>query len=724
MKLRKLAAAGLVLALGLSLGAPAFAAEAADARLTKVTLAVKGTLDIDDSYTQFYGQPDETPLGTRWDLNWSGEDRNLTVSATDEGKVLYMSYREDQNDITASSGSYGSGPSFPAMTRAQAQEAAQAFLSRVLSDNEEALFSGEEEESLSAEDYSFRGSILLNALPSPMTFYLRVRLRDGTVTSFWRGDVSDYAGQPTPAGTSTTGDKARELLKSTLSLRLEYVLDADSEMAVLRYLPNSTDEFYVDAATGELVNLTELQRMLREQYAVAGGDNMVFNTSMKAADAAAEEGAASLTEIELEGVAKLEDVLDKEALDKATRAWSELGLGSYTLGSATYSVNRETSEVTARITYAKNTEDGIYRRYITVDAKTGQLLSMSGSNPFQVRQDGVRFLSAQAAQEKAEAFLTLLWGDQFARTEVYNAPDPETDATLWAFTFAQKVNGYFFPGNSISVRVDAADGSIMGFSKNFDDDVTFDSAQGLISEEAAIDAWCQSYPVELGYMEIPVALDMSAEFELLRNAGYHYYNTLKPGYALGEREYRYTGVDAKTGQLAKTEYHDPAQMIYDDLEGHWAQEILTELARYRVGWWGGKAEPDKALTQLDYIKLLASADGYLYDPETEDVESLYNYAIRRGILTKESRQDDKVLTRAEMVEMLLNSLGYGPVARLSGIFRCDFADADLIPEAQLGYAALAQGLGIVSGDSLGSYAPQRPAVRSEAAVMLWKYMKR
>ena len=49
MKLRKLAAAGLVLALGLSLGAPAFAAEAADARLTKVTLAVKGTLDIDDS---------------------------------------------------------------------------------------------------------------------------------------------------------------------------------------------------------------------------------------------------------------------------------------------------------------------------------------------------------------------------------------------------------------------------------------------------------------------------------------------------------------------------------------------------------------------------------------------------------------------------------------------------------------------------------------------------
>ena len=91
MKLRKLAAALIAGALSLSLAAPALAAEAADARLAKVTLAVKGILDIGDEYTEFYGEPNETPLGTRWNLNWKSEEEELSVTATGEGKVLSLS---------------------------------------------------------------------------------------------------------------------------------------------------------------------------------------------------------------------------------------------------------------------------------------------------------------------------------------------------------------------------------------------------------------------------------------------------------------------------------------------------------------------------------------------------------------------------------------------------------------------------------------------------------
>lgn len=727
MKLRKLAAALVAGVLSLSLAAPALAAEAADARLTRVTLAVKGTLDIGDEYTEFYGEPDETPLGTRWNLEWRSEDEELSVTATDEGKVLSL-YRWGNGTIEPYYAAVSNSRlSFPSMSWEEAGEYARAFLDKVLSDNEKVTFGDEREESLSAEAYAFGGRVELNGLPSPMTVYVRVRLSDGAVVRFWRGDVSDYAGTPGEAKTSTTEEKARDLLKTTLSLRLEYVRDAEGKMAVLRYLPNSTDEFYVDAATGELINLTELRKQLREQYETGSGDKlmMVNGSLMATTEAASDSGMPTLTEIELEGVAKLEDVLDKEGLDKKIRAWRELGLDKYTLGSASYTVDRETGEVTARVSYAKNTAEGIYRRYITVDAKTGELFSMSGSNPYRTKQEGGKYLSAQTAQEKGEAFLKLLWPDQFAKTEVYNAPDPDANTTVWVFTFAQKANGYFFPANSITVRVDANDGSIMGFSKSFDEDVTFDSPEGLISEEAAIDAWCQSFPVALGYMEIPMALDMTKEYELLRNAGYSYYNSLKPGYALGSRDAWYSGVDAKTGELVKSETYEPAVMYYEDLEGHWCKDILDELARFSVGWLGGKAEPDKVLTQRDLIVLLASANGYSYDPASnEDVDYLYSFAYRQGILTKEERQDDKELTRSELIKMFLNGEGYGAVAQLSGIFRCDFTDAADIPEADLGYAALAQGLGIVSGDSQGSYSPARPAVRCEAAVMLWRYMKR
>ena len=92
MKRNRLFAALMTLGLSLSLASPALATETADARLAKVTLAVKATLDVDDSYTQFYGEPSETALGPTWSLRWSDDARTLTVNATEEGKVLSLSY--------------------------------------------------------------------------------------------------------------------------------------------------------------------------------------------------------------------------------------------------------------------------------------------------------------------------------------------------------------------------------------------------------------------------------------------------------------------------------------------------------------------------------------------------------------------------------------------------------------------------------------------------------
>ncbi|MDE6108325.1 MAG: hypothetical protein K2F83_06610, partial [Oscillospiraceae bacterium] len=60
MKHNRLFAAILALAMTISLAVPALAADTADQRLAKVTLAVKGTLGVDDDYTEFYGDHTET----------------------------------------------------------------------------------------------------------------------------------------------------------------------------------------------------------------------------------------------------------------------------------------------------------------------------------------------------------------------------------------------------------------------------------------------------------------------------------------------------------------------------------------------------------------------------------------------------------------------------------------------------------------------------------------
>ena len=74
------------------------------------------------------------------------------------------------------------------------------------------------------------------------------------------------------------------------------------------------------------------------------------------------------------------------------------------------------------------------------------------------------------------------------------------------------------------------------------------------------------------------------------------------------------------------------------------------------------------------------------------------------------------------MELLLHCAGYSGVAGLQGIFTCSYTDREEIPESLLGYAALAQGLGIVGGE--GAFAAGRTATRAEAAVMLYNYMNR
>ena len=103
----------------------------------------------------------------------------------------------------------------------------------------------------------------------------------------------------------------------------------------------------------------------------------------------------------------------------------------------------------------------------------------------------------------------------------------------------------------------------------------------------------------------------------------------------------------------------------------------------------------------------------------QEKNQAYSIAYGMGALTRQQRQDDVVLTRADLVKLLLNGAGYGKTASLKGIFTCSYADRASIAEADLGYAALAQGLGLIRG----SYNGAQTATRAEAAIMLVRLMQ-
>jgi len=724
--MKKMLCLALVLTLLTGLTVPALAADPADARLAAVTLKVKDTLGLNtDAYDGFYGNFYEDALSPVWNLSWSGEGRSLNVSADENGRIISYYFYD-----TSESSDYRSGrfsPVFPKGDETSARAAAASFLSRVLDvSRESVVLEPDQSKALGSTRFQYSGHILLHGLPSPLSYSIAVRAADDTVIRFSRDSLyTKYLGGVPSAGPSAAEDAAGLLLKTTLDLRLEYVLPDSGKLAVLRYLPEPTDEYYVDAQTGKLINLAELYKNVSDSgdYGLGG--------SSASADEAARNSEKSLSNAEQEGISRLEGVLAKETLDAKLRQIPELGLLRYTLAAATYSLNPSSGDVSCRLQYAGEIDGGLWRRYVTVCAKTGALQSVYSSVPWYDEEKGPEAaVDADAAQKRAEGFLKAYYGEDYARLAPYTHDDEvfiRSDALSHSFRFVQKENGYCYPGNYYNVSIDATDGSVSSFHYHFDREVTFDSADGILSPEEAVDAYFGTFDVPLGYLAVPEKLDPTApEWRPLLDRGYSYLYRLKLAYSFAQED-RVTGIDAKTGQLVRSSHTETPPLSYDDMSGHWAQAQAEKLAQYRVGWLGGSLRPSLQLTQFDLLCLLVSTSGYHYDPANSvknSIDSVYSAAYSMGLIKASERSDGQIMTRGELVRLVLNAGGYGEVAALTGIFRCTFRDERSIPSAYYGYAALAQGLGMITGDSGGSFSCSRTATRAEAIAMLYRLMSR
>ena len=519
-----------------------------DVRLIQVTQAVKDTLDLDTAvYTDFYGVCQEDTLAPVWDLTWTGDSGSLTIESLEDGTILYYmlsEYRQVPEPIANSP-----LPSFPEENDGAASAAAQTFVDKVLrGESESAKVSLIRSPGLDGGDYRFTADILLNGLPSPLSLSLTVRAKDHIVTQFSR-DVPDNAclgGIPSPIPIATQAQSSA-LFRNTQALRLEYVrTDDDPTYAILRYLPEYGHDFYVDASTGKLVDLTELEGAM---YKGTGAGN---SDTAAEAPAAAEENGSSLTEAEQAGIQKLEGVQSKEALDAGLRSVKEYGLTAYTLVSAAYSIwegkDGEEDSVTCTLRYSRSAEDGAWSRTFIVDAKSGVVSRLYSQGPWNEEWEAA--LTAEEAQSKAESFLAAYYPGHSGHLDLY---DSSTDrvaegSPFYSFTFARQENGYFFPDHFYTVGIDATDGTVSGLSFLYEEDMTFDDPDSIVAADAALNIWMSTYDVTLGYLYVPEPLVSGddAQDKLLQ-LGFQSFYHLKLGYTL-ERADRCLGVDAKTGE--------------------------------------------------------------------------------------------------------------------------------------------------------------------------------
>ncbi len=698
--------------------APEDAEQSMDAALAALTAQVKDTLSIGDEYTDFYSNYYDG-ADPSWDLNWSGEEAQLNVTVRPDGTVtsFYLWPNSSGSDRF-----YGFDPAFPPLSRAEAEEQAAAQMERLFTDPESGRIDGVRTVLGADGSYRFSGTVLENGLESPVSFTMVID--GGGLSSFYRSDSGGAYVGPLPAPEAAADEvTAAEALAGAVELELRWVSDGEGA-ARLMYMPVGP-RTVADAATGEAVDMDALYQSFEDgvNYSKA------FDGVGAAEEAMAADGGAALTEVELSSIANYADVLDQQAIDEALRTIDALGLEDFELQRCSYAMDgEEEGDVTASVRYtAPMTEEKLYGysksafddavaygqdltiyKYITLDAKTGDIRSVSTSYPlWEKEQDALGLVDRLSP---AEEFLKLAVPQLMAQAKPCTLKGYGEGEEL---IFAQVHEGYFYPDNSITVHVDPTFGTVDQFYYNWDEDVTFASAQDIISEKEALAAYEDALEVTLGYVAWPI--DIVAADDPLYDSyiqwGYTYVEELRLAYYYGGvGEVR--GVDALTGEAERAEQTEES-FAYDDIGAVPEKEMIETLGLAGVGFAGGQFQPEAALTVRDAVTLLLQAEGS-YVPERDD-ELLARAADQR--FAAADSDADKTVTRMEFIKMILTPSRYGDAAQLGGIWAASFEDAN---EGDAGYAAIAAALGMADG----SANPREELTRAAAAAILYQFMDR
>ena len=698
------------------------AEESMDTALADITLLVKNTLDISDDYTEFSGDYDDYLAG-QWYLRWSKEERELSVTANAQGKVMEL-YTHTYTD--SADNFYGFDPAFPALSAGEAEAAAMEWLERLLGEGESARVDSYRV-SLSGEDvYRFSGTVCLNGRPSPISFSLRLD-GDKQITSFSRSDsYGGYVGEIPGADAAVSQETAAESLAAAAAMELYWV--AEEGAASLRYVPE-WPRTVVTADSGEPVDMEALYASF---YGMAGGA-VTMEAEAAEAPAAAMDNGRGLTEVELASIENYAGAMTGEELEALLRGMEALGLDEgFGLKKSDYSMDPETGDITASLRFTKTmTEQELYgysaeqfrefqewgdtltiNKYISLNAKTGELISVRTNYPLW-ELDESQSLGEETLDAQAEDFLAAAAPERFARTE---------RCTLSAYadgrTWAQVEQGYFFPENRLTVSLNAATGCVDSYYCYWEDDVSFGSTD-ILSEQEAVDLYTEGMKLVLGYTAWPEELDESDP--LLKSYidwGYTWVESLCLAWYYEDRD-EVQGLDAVSGELLRS-VSGTRDYVYSDLAGCAQEEDILALASAGIGLSGGEFQPEAALDMRTAAILLHQAGGSLYAGDWND-ETLGENAAYEGFFAREDWQPDGEMSRMDFIKAILNASRYAAAAELEGIWAAGFKDGKEIADEDLAYAALAQALGMTAEQELRPY---DTCTRAEAAALLAGFMKR
>lgn len=548
------------------------------------------------------------------------------------------------------------------------------------------------------------------------------------------GELRSYSRQWTdnlkfPAVTNPISvDKAEEAYVKNLGLKLIYKYSNTDDVmkAYAVYVPVYDNSNYaVDAFTGE-------RQRLFSNYYVGFTDQALNSTAKANLRAAAGEGVI-LNPDEIKAVEDAAKLMSQEEAEKIARSSKFIGIStdhklqSYYLGTNWPDKN----EYMWSLQFNKPAGDTAkYDEYtsVTINAKTGVITSFYRGAP---KTDNLKLkYDIAAAKKEIDAFLSENYPEYYKQLE-YDKQTSENNSYYngtiananYSFVYSRLVNGIAFPDNGININYDNLSGTIIGFNLNWYNDMSFPAVDKAIGIEAASRKLFESVGLGLEYKFEYVNSDGSDKSYISspENAKVLLVYSLKPDKPLS--------IDANTGSLLDyngTAYKEAVKVNYTDIKGNYAEEKIKVLAENGIYLEGTEFKPKAEITQLDFLILLSKTLNY-YGPiitlksSSKDVDELYAYLQREGIVKAGEKAPSSYVTRENALKFIIRALKYDKAADIKGIYNCSFQDKDKIDQNLIGYVTIAAGLGIVNNKS-AYFRPKDKLTRSESAVIIYNYL--
>ena len=670
----------------------------------RILRSVKERIGSTEKYDKFESSQSEYNGRKRYDFNWHTSDENdyssMNVTADENGVILNFSEYENSDYNENEKTTINKMNSDEAMKRTEelldslnpslagkfALEKRGDF-ENLYSDSFYFTFHRTEN---GIEVYGDDGSVRYNPLKDKITNF----------------DFS-YSAEPEckPVENPLSVEDAQKSYMEKLGLKLVYksFYDRKDGTSKRRFVPvyvqAGGDREYINALTGEVEKILTPDYIMFARDGASGGS---------AKNAMAEQ--ASLTDAERGGIEKVNGLLSKDALIKKIKENKYINIPS-DMKNDNYSLYMTQDEkYYANIGFSKRAKDDYSSVSVVMDAKTGEIENFYSSRANDDKNKNK--IAADRAKTLADEIAKYMSGNKFGEYRAENGTEYDDDRSNGSFVYTRYVNDTPVEDDRIYIGLNMTDGKLESYSINYSEE-SFPPVDSVVGIDAAAKTLFENIGYRIVYMP-----QMSSEDKDMADL-------YVPVYMLESN--KPIIIDAVSGKLLNyngEEYTEVKPPVYNDLDGHYAENAIYALAKYGIYFEGESFRPDENVKQSDFISLLVSAfydRGRVYRAnDKESVDDAYRQAERSGIISKDEINRDAAVSREQAAVFMIRALGIGEYASLDGIYKSLYPDVT----SNVGAISILSAMKVFRGDENGNFNPSKEISRADSAMIIYNYLTR